>query len=265
MVEAFEGNKAETATVLPVINAFKAAHQLTDVTVVADAGMISEANQTAIDAAGLSLILGTRIPQVPQVVHEWRAKHPGRDIPDGHVFTQPWPATAAEKARGIPDGSSTTSTATTEPGAHYGASTSRSPRPRMRWPARPGQTQPLHQTHRRHQVGQPRSGGQSPWPGRAEGLLSSTLGCQTPVGAGVVRRDHPRGDCCYSQDNLTEQGRRRRWSDDLSVGGAVVVAADGFEEVACGVDGGVGAVGVGQVESVPGPGDFEVCDRRTRN
>jgi transposase len=39
-VAAFEGNKAETATMLPVINAFKTAHQLTDVTVVADAGMI---------------------------------------------------------------------------------------------------------------------------------------------------------------------------------------------------------------------------------
>ena len=61
-VEAFEGNKAETATMLPVINAFKAAHQLTDVTVVADAGMISEANQIALQAAGLSFILGTRIP-----------------------------------------------------------------------------------------------------------------------------------------------------------------------------------------------------------
>jgi transposase len=41
-VEAFKGNKAETATMLPIINAFKAAHRLTDVTVVADAGMISE-------------------------------------------------------------------------------------------------------------------------------------------------------------------------------------------------------------------------------
>ena len=61
-VEAFEGNKAETDTMLPVINAFKAAHRLTDVTVVADAGMISEANQKAIQAAGLSFILGTRIP-----------------------------------------------------------------------------------------------------------------------------------------------------------------------------------------------------------
>jgi hypothetical protein len=61
-VAAFEGNKAETATMLPVINAFKTAHNLTDVTVVADAGMISEANQTALQAAGLSFILGARIP-----------------------------------------------------------------------------------------------------------------------------------------------------------------------------------------------------------
>ena len=51
-VAAFEGNRAETATMLPVINAFKTAHQLTDVTVIADAGMISEANQTALQAPG---------------------------------------------------------------------------------------------------------------------------------------------------------------------------------------------------------------------
>jgi transposase len=102
-VEAFEGNKAETATMLPVINAFKAAHRLTDVTVVADAGMISEANQIALQASGLSFILGTRIPFVPDVVREWRDKHPDEAIPDGHVFTQPWPATSSEKARGIPD------------------------------------------------------------------------------------------------------------------------------------------------------------------
>ncbi len=65
---AFKGNEPETDTMLPVINAFKTAHQLTDVTVVADAGMISEANQKAITAAGLSFILGTRIPYVPQVI-----------------------------------------------------------------------------------------------------------------------------------------------------------------------------------------------------
>ena len=102
-VAAFEGDKPETATLVPVINAFKTAHQLTDVTVVADAGMISEANQLALHAAELSYILGARIPYLPDVVRQWRDNHPGEAIPDQLVLTQPWPATSAEKARGIPD------------------------------------------------------------------------------------------------------------------------------------------------------------------
>ena len=92
MVSAFEGNKAETKTMLPVIREFMAAHQLPDVTVVADAGMVSEANQKQIEAAGLSFILGQRIPEVPWVVAEWHREHPGEAVPDGHVFTQRWPA-----------------------------------------------------------------------------------------------------------------------------------------------------------------------------
>jgi transposase len=50
MVSAVEGNRAGTKTMLPVIETFMAAHQLPDVTVVADAGMISEGNQKAIEA-----------------------------------------------------------------------------------------------------------------------------------------------------------------------------------------------------------------------
>lgn len=79
MIEAFEGNKAETTTMLPVITAFMTAHQLTDVVVVADAGMISAANQAGIQDAGLSFILGTKIPEVPYVLAQWRREH--------HVFT----------------------------------------------------------------------------------------------------------------------------------------------------------------------------------
>jgi transposase len=94
MVGAFEGNKAETKTMLPVIREFMAAHQLPDVTVVADAGMVSEANQKQIEAAGLSFILGQRIPETPWVVAEWHREHPGEDVPDGHVFTQRWPRRA---------------------------------------------------------------------------------------------------------------------------------------------------------------------------
>jgi hypothetical protein len=92
MVSAFEGNKAETKTMLPVIESFMAAHQLPDVTIVADAGMVSEANQKQIEAAGLSFILGMKIPHVPYAVSPWQREHPGEQIPDGHIFTQPWPS-----------------------------------------------------------------------------------------------------------------------------------------------------------------------------
>ncbi len=97
MVSAFEGNKAETKTMLPVIEKFTAAHYLSDVTVAAGAGMISEANQKAIEAAGLPFILGMKIPDVPCQVARWRREHPGEEIPDGHVFTRPWPAGPSSK------------------------------------------------------------------------------------------------------------------------------------------------------------------------
>jgi hypothetical protein len=99
MVSAFEGNRAETKIMLPVIGKFMAVRRLPDVTVVADAGMISGANQKAIEAAGLSFILGRKIPGVPCQVARWRREHPGQDIPGGHVFTQPWPAGPSARRR----------------------------------------------------------------------------------------------------------------------------------------------------------------------
>jgi hypothetical protein len=99
MVEAFEGNRAETTTMLPTINAFMAAHRVSDVTIVADAGMISAANKRAIEAAGLSFILGMRIPEVPYVVTEWRRAHAGEPMPDGLILTQPWPAGPTDRRR----------------------------------------------------------------------------------------------------------------------------------------------------------------------
>jgi hypothetical protein len=76
MVNAFEGNIAETKTMLPMIEAFMTAHHVADVTVVADAGRISDGNKRAIEASGLSFILGMRIPDVPYVVDRWRTNHP---------------------------------------------------------------------------------------------------------------------------------------------------------------------------------------------
>lgn len=99
MVNAFEGNKAETQTMLPTLRAFMAAHGLTDVVIVADAGMVSEANQRAIEAAGLSFILGAKTPKVPYVIEAWHTAHPDQTLQDGHVFVQPWPAGPSDKRR----------------------------------------------------------------------------------------------------------------------------------------------------------------------
>jgi hypothetical protein len=90
MINAFEGNKAETKTILPVIAAFAAAHQIPEVIVVADAGMLSEANLADLEDAGLRFIVGARIPDIPYHVAAWRRAHPDEPIPDGQVFTQPW-------------------------------------------------------------------------------------------------------------------------------------------------------------------------------
>ena len=88
-VHAFDGNTAETKTMIPVIQAFTAAYGLPGVTVVADAGMMSEANCKDLEDAGLTFIVGARIPDVPYQVKQWRLDHPDQPIPDGQVFVQP--------------------------------------------------------------------------------------------------------------------------------------------------------------------------------
>ncbi|MGV8082716.1 MAG: IS1634 family transposase [Coriobacteriia bacterium] len=54
-IQSFEGNKAETKTIVPVLRSFSERHGLEDVTVVADAAMLSGENLTALKGAGISL------------------------------------------------------------------------------------------------------------------------------------------------------------------------------------------------------------------
>ena len=61
--------------------------------------MISDGNRRAIEAAGLSFILGARIPDIPYVVSEWRRQHPGEQVPDGLVLTHPRQAGRADRRR----------------------------------------------------------------------------------------------------------------------------------------------------------------------
>jgi transposase DDE domain len=67
---AFEGNKAETRTLIPSITSFMATHQLPEVIVVADAGMLSDTNLKALARAGLRFIIGQKIPDIPRVVRQ---------------------------------------------------------------------------------------------------------------------------------------------------------------------------------------------------
>lgn len=64
-IGCYEGNKAETKTIVPIIKQFQARHGLADMVVVADAGMLSMENLNAIDEAGLRFIVGSRPKKAP--------------------------------------------------------------------------------------------------------------------------------------------------------------------------------------------------------
>ena len=69
--------------------AFQAAYGLPGVTVVADAGMMSEANCKDLEDAGLTFIVGARIPTCPTRSSSGASIIPTEPIPDGQVFVQP--------------------------------------------------------------------------------------------------------------------------------------------------------------------------------
>src|SRR6476620_2642499 len=66
-VGCYEGNTAETTTLVPIITAFAARHELGDTPMViaADAGMLSASNLSALDEAELGLIVGSRSVKAP--------------------------------------------------------------------------------------------------------------------------------------------------------------------------------------------------------
>lgn len=73
-LRSFEGNTAETKTIIPVIEAFCQKHRLDTVTVVADAAMLSLKNLEALSAVGFTYIVGSRISKVPYDLAEYQ-KH----------------------------------------------------------------------------------------------------------------------------------------------------------------------------------------------
>lgn len=66
-IGCFEGNIAETTTIVPIITSFLARHNLTGtpMVVAADAGMLSQSNLAALDEVKLSFIVGSRMTKAP--------------------------------------------------------------------------------------------------------------------------------------------------------------------------------------------------------
>ena len=83
-LHSFEGNKAETKTILPVVEAFKKRHGLIGLTVVADAGMLSQANLEALAAAGYTYIVGSRMHKIPYDIAEYQKT---KELADQQVIT----------------------------------------------------------------------------------------------------------------------------------------------------------------------------------
>ena len=71
-LQSFEGNKAETKTLLPVIQDFLTQNGLTKTTIVADAAMMSASNLAALSEAGYTYIVGSRLHKVPYDIAEYQ-------------------------------------------------------------------------------------------------------------------------------------------------------------------------------------------------
>src|SRR5699024_1967015 len=83
-IHCFEGNKAETTTLIPVLDSFKARHQVEDMLVVADAGMLNWGNLKALEDAGYQYIVGSKASKAPYDMASIFAK--GNDFADGQIF-----------------------------------------------------------------------------------------------------------------------------------------------------------------------------------
>lgn len=68
--EIFEGNKFEGYTMLPIIEAFKSKYSLTKLIVIADSGLLSKDNVTALQTKGYEFILGARIKNENKTLKE---------------------------------------------------------------------------------------------------------------------------------------------------------------------------------------------------
>jgi len=101
-IGCFEGNKAEKLTIVPIVQQFIERHNLADLVVVADAGMLSAANLKALDEAGLRFIVGSRTTKAPIDLESHFRWH-GDAFANGQVIDTITPRVSTVAARGVND------------------------------------------------------------------------------------------------------------------------------------------------------------------
>lgn len=87
-IHEFEGNLAETKTIVPVMIQFCQRHRIdiNKITITADAAMLSADNLKELESAGLSFIVGSRIAKTPYQIKEFHKSHPNEQLADGQIF-----------------------------------------------------------------------------------------------------------------------------------------------------------------------------------
>jgi hypothetical protein len=84
-IGCFEGDKAETLTIVPIVKQFAARHDLAHMVVVADAGMLSRKNLDELAGEGLFFIVGSRATKAPIDLESHFRWH-GDAFSDGQVI-----------------------------------------------------------------------------------------------------------------------------------------------------------------------------------
>ena len=71
-LQSFEGNTAETKTIIPVLEKFQKEHHLKKITVIADAAMLSQKNLKALVENGYYFVVGSRLTKIPYDIAQFQ-------------------------------------------------------------------------------------------------------------------------------------------------------------------------------------------------
>jgi transposase len=93
-LSSFEGNTAETKTIVPMLEEFKAQYDLDNIVVVADAAMLSGSNLETLESLGYHYIVASRLAKTPFEVEELAKTGP---LTDGQIIDTEQGFTIAHK------------------------------------------------------------------------------------------------------------------------------------------------------------------------